>query len=97
MKKLIFGVAFASLVISCKKIQAGGNLGILKVEDGSDRYSEDEMKDAKMPVKEVAVKADSTMAKTDSTKSAGMSVASPKMKNVKIIPATLQSPMREQQ
>ena len=41
MKKIILGVALASLVISCKKIQAGGNKGVLKMEEGAERYSDD--------------------------------------------------------
>ena len=41
MKKIILGVALASLLIICKKIQAGGNKGVLKMEEGAERYSDD--------------------------------------------------------
>lgn len=41
MKKIVLGIAIASLVISCKKVSAGGNLGRLKLESGSERYSDD--------------------------------------------------------
>ena len=46
MKKIILGVAFASAVVSCQKIQAGGNLGVLRMEEGATRYSDDVMSDA---------------------------------------------------
>ena len=41
MKKIVLGVALASFVVSCKKIQAGGNKGVLKMEEGAERYSDD--------------------------------------------------------
>ena len=94
MKKLILGVALASLVISCKKVQAGGNLGVLKVEDGQDRYSEDVMTDKQMPVAAAATaKPDSGMVTTDTAKVSEMKAAP--MKKVEIVPASLTSPMRE--
>lgn len=34
-----------SLVIGCKKIQAGSNKGVIKLTDGVERYSDDEMSD----------------------------------------------------
>lgn len=45
MKKIILSVAIAGLAISCQKIQAGGNTGILKLEKGAERYSDDVMSD----------------------------------------------------
>lgn len=96
MKKLILGVALASFVISCKKVTAGGNVGVLKMEENADRYSEDEMKGGQTEVKETAVKADSTVAKTDTATVSEMQVAAPKMKAAKVVPATLTSPMIEQ-
>ncbi|WP_034691213.1 hypothetical protein [Kaistella palustris] len=47
MKKIILGVALAGLLIGCKKVQAGGNLGVLKMEAGAERYSDDQMKEYK--------------------------------------------------
>ncbi|WP_415327452.1 hypothetical protein [Chryseobacterium sp. MMS23-Vi53] len=42
MKKLVVCLAVASLaVVSCKKVAAGGNKNIIKLEEGADRYSED--------------------------------------------------------
>lgn len=66
MKKVILGVALAGLVISCQKIQAGGNHGVLKLENGVERYSDDVMTDAK-PVDHEAAKSADAMALADST------------------------------
>jgi hypothetical protein len=82
MKKLILGVALASLVISCKKVQAGGNIGVLKMEEGTDRYSEEEMKDEKVEAEKSPAKSDSAIASTDTAKVSGMQVAPAKMKSV---------------
>ena len=49
MKKIILGVALASLVISCKKIQAGSNKGVLKLDENTERYSDDEIHGDGMP------------------------------------------------
>ncbi len=40
MKKIVLGIALASFVISCKKIQAGSNKGVIKMEEGAERYSD---------------------------------------------------------
>jgi hypothetical protein len=45
MKKIILGVAISSLAISCQKMQAGGNKGVLRMEEGAERYSDDVMSD----------------------------------------------------
>ena len=45
MKKIILGVAIAGFAVSCQKIQAGGNKGVLKMEKGVERYSDDVMSD----------------------------------------------------
>jgi len=42
MKKLIICLAVATIAVSCKKIQAGGNKATLKLEEGVERYSDDE-------------------------------------------------------
>ncbi|WP_117593079.1 hypothetical protein [Chryseobacterium aquaticum] len=42
MKKIIICLAIATVAVSCKKIQAGGNKGTLKLEEGVERYSDDE-------------------------------------------------------
>ncbi|MGK6340907.1 hypothetical protein ACMGDK_01630 [Chryseobacterium sp. DT-3] len=41
MKKLIICLAVATVAVSCKKIQAGGNKNTLKLEEGVERYSDD--------------------------------------------------------
>ncbi|PIF46054.1 hypothetical protein CLU96_3072 [Chryseobacterium sp. 52] len=41
MRKLIICLAIASVAVSCKKIQAGGNKNTLKLEEGVERYSDD--------------------------------------------------------
>ena len=45
MKKIILGAAIASLAVSCKKVPEGGNRGVLKMEKGVERYSDDVMSD----------------------------------------------------
>jgi outer membrane protein OmpA-like peptidoglycan-associated protein len=42
MKKLVLAVAIVSLVVSCKKVPAGGNHGVLKKDAAVERYSDDE-------------------------------------------------------
>ncbi|WP_144281704.1 hypothetical protein [Chryseobacterium echinoideorum] len=41
MKKLVICLALATVAVSCKKIQAGGNKSTLKLEEGVERYSDD--------------------------------------------------------
>ncbi|MCQ9633729.1 hypothetical protein MP478_06715 [Chryseobacterium sp. WG14] len=41
MRKLVICLAIATVAVSCKKIQAGGNKGTLKLEEGVERYSDD--------------------------------------------------------
>jgi hypothetical protein len=41
MKKLVICLALATVAVSCKKIQAGGNKNTLKLEEGIERYSDD--------------------------------------------------------
>ncbi|MDY3547312.1 OmpA family protein [Riemerella anatipestifer] len=41
MKKYIFAVAAISFMVSCKKVQPGGNKNILKLEEGVERYTDD--------------------------------------------------------
>ena len=41
MKKIILVFVCASCVGSCKKNQAGSNKGVLKMEEGAERYSDD--------------------------------------------------------
>ncbi|QDP86700.1 hypothetical protein FNJ88_13120 [Chryseobacterium sp. SNU WT5] len=45
MKKIILSVAIAGLAISCQKIQAGSNKGVLQMTDGVERYNDDVMSD----------------------------------------------------
>lgn len=74
MKKIILSVAIAGLAISCQKIQAGGNKGVLKMEHGVERYSDDVMSD-EATAKVDAMQAAKTMKSTDSSKT----VAQPTM------------------
>ncbi|MFY1046452.1 hypothetical protein [Chryseobacterium sp. GP-SGM7] len=41
MKKLVLCLALATIAVSCKKIQAGGNKNVIKLEEGAERYSDD--------------------------------------------------------
>ena len=41
MKKLVLCLALATVAVSCKKIQAGGNKSVIKLEEGTERYSDD--------------------------------------------------------
>lgn len=42
MKKIILGIAVAGLALSCQKIQSGSNKGVLRMEDGVERWNQDE-------------------------------------------------------
>jgi len=42
MKKLVLCLALATVAVSCKKIQAGGNKKVIKLEEGVERYSDDQ-------------------------------------------------------
>jgi len=42
MKKLVICLAIATVAVSCKKVAAGGNKNTLKLEEGVERYSDDE-------------------------------------------------------
>ena len=83
MKKIMICLAVASIAVSCKKIQAGGNKQVIKLEEGVSRYSDDEQtsgeeedlgvefknNDNATPLKAESPKTDSTAAKKpDSTK-----------------------------
>lgn len=81
MKKLIICLAIATVAVSCKKIQAGGNKSVIMMEEGQERYSDDkqvglegqshgeEAKHGAEANHEVAPKADSVVAKkADSAK-----------------------------
>ena len=46
MKKIILGVAVAGLAMSCQEIQAGGNQGVLRMEEGAEHWSDVARKDA---------------------------------------------------
>ena len=45
MKKIILGIALMSFAVSCKKVQAGSNKGVLKMTDDVERYNNDVMSD----------------------------------------------------
>ncbi len=42
MKKLILVLFVAGLAVSCKKVQAGGNQGVLRLENDVERYDSHE-------------------------------------------------------
>lgn len=44
MRKVILGFAAAALVLSCKKVPKGGNSGVLKMEEGVERYDSHEVR-----------------------------------------------------
>ena len=67
MKKIILVVAIAGLAISCQKIQAGGNKGVLKMEHGVERYNDDVMSD-EAAVKVQQIQDAKAMMGSDSTK-----------------------------
>ena len=46
MKKLFFVLAAGAVIVSCKKVTAGGNHGVLKVEEGVERYDDHEVREA---------------------------------------------------
>ncbi len=52
MKKLVLGVAIASLVISCKKVAEGSNKGVIKLEEGTERYTDDVIHGDGMPAED---------------------------------------------
>lgn len=87
MKKLIVGVAFASVVVSCKKIQAGSNHGVLKAEENAGRYSDDVMSD-EATAKYDAMHGSANAASNDTTKATGMQTAPAKMDSAKIVTPT---------
>lgn len=74
MRKLIICLALATVAVSCKKIQAGGNKNTLKLEEGVERYSDDPQggeahghEAAADHKEEAAVKPEAEAPKTDST------------------------------
>lgn len=76
MKKLILGFSVAAMALSCQKLPEGGNHGALKLEEGTERYSDDVPGHSEHAAghkeaaeKHEAVKTDSTAAKpADSAK-----------------------------
>lgn len=68
MKKIILVVAIAGLAASCQKIQAGGNKGVLKMEHGVERYSDDVMSDEATAAVNAADAQKSAMMAADSLK-----------------------------
>ena len=80
MKKIILGVALASLVISCKKIQEGSNKGVLKLDENTERYSDDEIHGDGMPP---ATHADEEVS-NDSTKTSETQTAAVKTDSAKV-------------
>ncbi len=68
MKKSILIASFfvAALSLSaCKKIQAGGNHGTLKLEEGVERYSDDPQSNKEIATKAITSTTDSAKAATE--------------------------------
>ncbi|MBW8360865.1 MAG: hypothetical protein K0M56_01615 [Kaistella sp.] len=82
MKKIILGVLLAGTVLSCKKVPEGGNLGVLKLEEGTERYSEDQPGSANF-VDAVPEAHGETAGKTDSTAATHNAVETAKKDSVK--------------
>lgn len=87
MKKLVLGLAFASLVVSCKKVAAGSNHAVLKMEEGQEHYRDDVMKHENAPVKKAAA--------ADSSKTTGMTTAPAKVDSAKVVAPTTTAPALE--
>ncbi|KFF01569.1 hypothetical protein [Chryseobacterium luteum] len=90
MKKLIICLAVATVAVSCKKIQAGGNKNTLKLEEGVERYSDDAQGGGEAHGHEAAAghkeaapaeKHNAEAPKTDSTAAAGHKEATPAESN----------------
>jgi hypothetical protein len=79
MKKIILALAFASFVVSCKKIQAGSNKGVIKMEEGAERYSDDQLHGEPMGSKLPEAKHEK-----DSAKSTGLPIATVKSDAAKV-------------
>ncbi|MDM1554793.1 MULTISPECIES: hypothetical protein [Chryseobacterium] len=77
MKKLVICLAIATVAVSCKKVPQGGSKGVIKLEEGAERYSDDPQggeahatHGAAAEHKEEAVKPEAAAPKTDSTAAA---------------------------
>ncbi len=70
MKKLFFVLAAGAVIVSCKKVTAGGNHGVLKLEEGVERYDDQEVREAQG--EEMA-----TVAPNDSLQSTAVQTAAP--------------------
>ncbi len=77
MKKLVICLAIATVAVSCKKVPQGGSKGVLKLEEGTERYSDDHQggeahatHEAAAEHKEEAAKPEAVAPKTDSTAAA---------------------------
>ena len=44
MRKVVLGFAAAALVLSCKKVPQGGNSGVLRADEGIERYDSHEVR-----------------------------------------------------
>ena len=91
MKKIILGVAVAGLVISCQKVQAGGNKGVMQMEDGAERYADDVVTD-----KSSADVKSSAPTMKDSVKTTTGNTAAPATDSVKVIQPMSESAAPEQ-
>lgn len=68
-------MAVCAFLVSCKKIAAGGNKGVLAMEEGVERYDSEEVRTTKQETAQVAsdtlkspvVEADSTKIETPTT------------------------------
>lgn len=92
MKKVILAVAIAGLAISCQKVQAGGNKGVLKMEEGVERYSDDVMSDeATEAVQAADAKKAAEMMSADSSKVAAQPAVAVKKDSAVVAPSATEN------
>lgn len=91
MKKLVLGVSFLGLLASCNKIQPGSNHGVLRMEGGTERWSDDHKADNQSVAKDTAAATAQTPVAGDST-SAAKSIQNALDAKVKSKPNTDTSP-----
>ena len=72
MKKIILGIAVASFVVSCQKIQAGSNKGVIKMEEGAERYSDIEIGSTKVMPEDAKTESVVSAVAADSTRTANI-------------------------
>ena len=96
MKKIILAVAIAGLAISCQKIQAGSNKGVLKMEPGVEHYTDDVMSDEATAAFQAAeAKKASEMMSTDSANSSNQPATAVQKDSTQEVKAQASAPTTE--